>query len=1134
MTRINVMKKKSIVLGILAGLFLIIIIGLIFLPSILSSDFAKTQILRRANQRLPGTLHIDKLEFHWFSGIEASKISYDNRRGGLRIDVAELRGDRGLLHFMRTLNNVGTVEIKDPLFYFYPLPPPFEPPSEKAAQPAKTQKTAPSAEPVKPPTLPPFLGQFKISNGSVRTVDINGSQKIVIKDVALLVDALSIQQPLKYDTSFSSGDGTGNFSATGTIAFSPDDPLNLETLRAEVKMHIENWEVQDVLTILAQRGDFPSGSGRLNAVVNITGSSADNFYAKGRLLLDSLQLWGGPLGSDTPSVKKIEMDLDASGNRHSLALKQFSFQSSLAIGSINGQLSGQGKNQLTAKADINLAEMFTQFPETLNLRKGTKLSKGRMALAAEVETTQDIIAFDGNARIDQLSGINNGKKISWDKPVSISARGEKRATGVWLENLALRSAFLNGDGRGDLNNMHINLSADLQTALQELHKFIELKGWHGTGALLANLQIKEKSKQLRNAMLKLTINDFELSRNRSVIMPKQNVTTDLVTDVAVGESFEQSKIDQAALTIQSLLTSGKLTATRAGWNPGDPLPNVSEMTYSGSLNLEQLASLLKNFDALPPSINLTGNSTIQAHGSLNGNQVTLSSATVDTQKFVYRQDHKVIKDDRITLKTKGNLDPNTKSLYLSPVEITGTPGSIRIPELAIANWSDIQNKMKTHGTADLDLGELQKVCGDFIQLPEKTRIAGKGRFDLDVDFSNPASQLLKLRGDLSPFKLTAENLPTISEKEVKLDVDLRRSAAGQKLAIENLQLDSRPLFIAASGNVDRQGTRKTLDTKGTFALDLMLISDYLKDVLGPNITISGKAKKPFQLKMIADENRKLDPLKNMEFAGEFFVNSMSAYGLKIEPLNIPIRIVNAAADAKMHGSANGGVLSLQPLIDFRKTPYMLSIPNNTEILKNVDITGEVTEELMGMIHPLFKGSKVQKGKVGLLMKQFKWPLSPEARNDAAFAGTLRLRNAELEASPMLAGLLSVAKVKERNVKIGDLDIEFVGRNGRIETSPVQLNIGDFPIVLSGSMGFDGSMDYLAQIPLGEKLVGKDLSKFLQGMAITVPIRGTASNPEIDKKAAQQKAKASKEKSGQKTLEQDVLDLMQNIFNTKKK
>jgi hypothetical protein len=153
------MKKKSIALGILASLLFIIIIGVIFLPFILSSEFAKTQILRQANQRLPGTLQINELAFHWFSGTEARKISYDNRRSGLRIDIAELKNDRGLLHFMRSQNNAGTVDVKDPVFYLYPLPPSPAPPSESVAPAAKPKKAAPAEKPAKTPTIPAIGGQ---------------------------------------------------------------------------------------------------------------------------------------------------------------------------------------------------------------------------------------------------------------------------------------------------------------------------------------------------------------------------------------------------------------------------------------------------------------------------------------------------------------------------------------------------------------------------------------------------------------------------------------------------------------------------------------------------------------------------------------------------------------------------------------------------------------------------------------------------------------------------------------------------------------------------------------------------------------------------------------------------------------
>jgi hypothetical protein len=1119
------MKKKSLVLAILAGIFLIAVAGILFLPAILSSDFARERILLEANKRLPGKLLVDTWSLHWLSGIEVKGLIYDNREDGLLVEVPEVKNNQGLVHFIATLNSVGSVEVRDPVVYVYPVTKPAAPAPQQTPPPA-------AAEPA--PKIPAFLGQYKITNGSVHTVNTDNSKTVVVKDIDLFVDALSLEKPLNYRLFLKSGDGSGNLSGEGTLAVSPEDPFNPGAIESDANVQINNWELQDVLTILAYRGNFPSGSGRLNANLTLIGRAAENIHMQGRLSIDKLKMWGGPLGSDRPAVNGISMELDATGNPHTLALNKLTFQSSLANGSVNAELTDQGKHRFTGKADINLAAVFTQLPNTLYIRGDTRLSKGRMALTASAETADTVTSFDASARIDQLKGISNGKKISWDKPVSVHARGEKRAKGFWLETLSLRSSFLNGDGQGDLSNMRVNLSADLQTALKEFKKFIDIRGWNGSGKLQANLQITEQSEQVNKALLNLNIDNFVLRQNRSVILPRQNLRADLLTQFVVGASPIQSEFKKTSLDIQSLLTDGKLSATQLKWNPNDPLPNVKGFTYNGHVNLQQLTSLLTNLGALPPNIQLAGSSRVQTNGSINGNQITLADARVDTQKFVYRQDNKRIRDDHIIIKTKGSIDPNTKSLYLSPLEITASPGKVRIPELAVANWSDIQKEIKTHATADLDLGKLQKGYGDLIQLPEKTMVAGRGRFDLDIDFSDPKAQGLKLKGDLSAFQLSSAALPTISEKNVKLNVDVKKAPNSKDLSIKSLQFNSRPLFIDAGGSLGRRGTQTILDTNGTFALDLNLISNYLKQILGHNIEISGKAQKPFKLKMISDENRRTDPLQNMDFAGEFHVNSIKVYGLEIAPLDIPLRIVNASADASLHGTANGGSLSLQPSIDLRKAPYMFTIPNNTDILKDAQITEALADQLMGKIHPMFKGALVGEGTIGLFMEHFKWPLASEAVNEAAFAGTLRLKGVKLRASPMLAALLAIGGAREREVTIDDLDIDFVARDGRIKTSPIQLNIGGHPLTISGSMGFDKSVDYRAQIPVGSFLFGKDSSSPLKGLSITVPIGGTASNPKIDQKAAQKKLKTSEKKKAQKAIEQDVKNLMENIFKKKKK
>ena len=379
--------------------------------------------------------------------------------------------------------------------------------------------------------------------------------------------------------------------------------------------------------------------------------------------------------------------------------------------------------------------------------------------------------------------------------------------------------------------------------------------------------------------------------------------------------------------------------------------------------------------------------------------------------------------------------------------------------------------MKTRATANLDLAKLTTAYGDFIQLPKKTRISGKGTFDLDVDFSSPKAQFLKVDADLSPFQLISETLPPISEDHVKLKADLKRSPDGKALTIENIQLNSTPLSLSAAGNLDQAGNTKTLAASGKINLDLKMLSPYLQKIAGPQITITGKGDNPFKLKMVSGRTRWTDALKQTDFTGAIRADSIDAFGLGISATEIPLRIANESAVAKLAATANGGQLNLEPKIDLRKEPYTLTLAPDSTILKDVEITDAMAEGLMSKIHPVFQGAVQAEGHVDLYMQHFNWPLDKKDRDKTEFAGTLRLKGVRVNSTNLLSGLLTLVGVRGNEMDFGDLDIDFVARNGRIETSPIRIVIDGYPIELRGSVGFDKSLDYTAKLPITPKLVG---------------------------------------------------------------
>ena len=113
------MKTKSALIGTLIALFFVIFAGLVFLPAVLSSDLLKPRILQEVNRHLEGQLQVSQWKFKWFSGIEAKGITYDHRQQNFILEVAELKGYRGLVHLIADPGNLGAIELLKPDVLFY-------------------------------------------------------------------------------------------------------------------------------------------------------------------------------------------------------------------------------------------------------------------------------------------------------------------------------------------------------------------------------------------------------------------------------------------------------------------------------------------------------------------------------------------------------------------------------------------------------------------------------------------------------------------------------------------------------------------------------------------------------------------------------------------------------------------------------------------------------------------------------------------------------------------------------------------------------------------------------------------------------------------------------------------------------
>ena len=744
------MNKKSIIFGVIIVLVMVLVTILVIIPKLLSTDFGRKTAVAYADELLSGKLEIQNWSLRWFGGIHIEGVRYDDSSAGLRVDIEEVKGNQGLFSLLINPDNIGQMVLNQPDFYLYPLAL-----KEKKATLAQQQKLE-APEAAASDKVPLLLGYFNISNGSIRSVSGDGKENILAKDINMVVSAADLKAPIAYQLNIQSKDEQGQIVGEGS--FVPGDDvtldgatLSLEDIQSKANLSIKNWELNDVLSIAGILAQVPQGKGRLNADVNLSGSISGGLHIVGKAAIPELKLWGGPLQSDRPVIKNIDFKLDTLKQKSQFQLNQFDLQSSLFNISADGVIQNEKQNNIKGQASANLPEIFRQMPQTVKLREGTKLSSGRLKLNVQMESAEGKTAFKGSGLITQLKGISNGKKLSWKQPVAVDAVGEIHPDGFWLEKFSIQSEFFKGHGQGDLSNMSLKISADLKKALAELRKFIEIKQWDGRGKLNANFQLKPADNQASHATSKITVDDFELLRNRKQVIGRQSISADLSAKINLQGNQNERELTGLSLDFSSNIGRCKLKADRLSIRPAQDLPTANNVLFNGEFDLRQVTLLLQNFDILPNDVLLAGQSTINAKGDLKDSNILLASSDTQISKFKLKLDKKTIQENQLSLKTKGNIRPQARSMHLAPLDIVSDSGKIHIPELIVSDWSDFQNAINTRAKVRLNLANTFKAYKDFMPLPANSRIAGNGDIDLDLDFTHAKAQSLKIDGNITPW-----------------------------------------------------------------------------------------------------------------------------------------------------------------------------------------------------------------------------------------------------------------------------------------------------------------------------------------------------------------------------------------------
>ena len=525
--------------------------------------------------------------------------------------------------------------------------------------------------------------------------------------------------------------------------------------------------------------------------------------------------------------------------------------------------------------------------------------------------------------------------------------------------------------------------------------------------------------------------------------------------------------------------------------------------------------------------------TAFAKGTLTQEQMPQFEVALNVENAMFRYPSLPAGVDGINISATvknpgGNIDATEVTINPFDFTLAGNPFSLKAIVKTPTSDPDLQATAK--GT--LDLGKIK----DVYPLEDMSL---NGTIQADMNLAGKLSYIEKEQYDqmkaegsirLNGMKLNMKDLPT---------VDIQRSTFS--FSPRYLQLSETTVNI---GNND-----VTLDSRFENYLGYALKGSTLKGSL--NISSNHLNLNDFmstdttavQAQATADTTATTSSTgairipENLDFNMQANLKEVLFDKMKLENVNGTLLIKNGTIDMRnLSFNTMGGSITANGAYSAPKAsqPHL----NAGFDMKNIGFAQAYQElGLVQQLAPIFKGLKGNFSgnlQIDTPLDENMSPVLQEVQGSGKLS-TKDLNLSDVKFIDQVADIVKKPSMKDIEVK--DLNLDFEIKDGRVNTQPFDLKLGDYTMNLSGSTGLDQTIDYTGKITLPSGGIGSALG------TVDMTIGGTFTSPKVGidmaslaKNAAEQALKGivgGDNKEGESGEKKSILDKARDLFKKKK-
>ncbi len=849
----------------------------------------------------------------------------------------------------------------------------------------------------------------------------------------------------------------------------------------------------------------------------------------------------------------------------------------LELGAMGRAVSEQSWNDLVSAARgeahgwIDLALLSQTLPRAARVREDTVIKEGGATFRiANVEASSSPNGGQASAkharRIDlQLNmrpvvAVSSGRTVQWRDPIQLVASATHDQAGWTIDQLTCFSDFLTIKGAGPPAKGELTVQGDLGQLRNRLEQFVDLRGVEFSGDVQGRGSWNRTAERV-NIGGELAISRFslQLDAGRRWDEPRVSLsaTASLRRDISDRWGLEnwhgELAIDKDSVGVE---------------------PQAEGYLVHLNGDVRRWSRIAETTGLAPPlEFSVEGRVDAQAHviASPDAFEVRSSSLEIQDLKLQTATGSVVVREPNVAASISGRLQ-------LEPSQWTTREASLRSSTLsaatthlniAVSPSTKIDAAISVRG----DLGRVSKLLGAAIA-PYDFAGTVVGQCDLAT-----TGTAVSLQWDISTERFSASKTPTQSQPQVtpvsrrraelvwqepnlratgRVAVDLDTGA----IEIERMECNTDWLAVATQGNLLFNDHESLVDVKGALTYDWPTAMDRLSLTQDGQIKVFGRqsqtfairgpvskrterqalaAKQPRPEEALVPKGPAIAPL-GLTATSAIGWDRAEAFGFTIGAVTLRSQLRDSVAVFEpVHVDLNQGQATLNPRIDLSQSPGVISLKKGDGIRK-IDLTPEMCRGWLKYVAPLLADSTRAQGNMSLELERASAPI--DDLNSLQSQGVLIVHQAQVGPGSLTTKLLgplqqilsvvdpqSAADLARPTwIAIPTQQVEFQVQQGRVYHKQLMLRLRDVEIRTTGSVGFDQTLDLVAEIPVLDRWIKKSrYLESLRGKSIPLRVRGTFAKPNVDESVLRRLAQDSARGATEQLLKEQIERGLKKLF-----